>query len=282
MAINNFALLVQGGGAYMIFYFTGTGNSLQIAKSISDYNCEKLISIAKEMNRKDKSPEYNLNENETIGFVFPTYAWGPPKMVLQFIEKLKLNNHMDNYVFFVATCGDNIGNTMKVISKHLKNRGMNLNSGFSIRMPNNYIIMGSVDSKEVEKEKLIAAEETLRNINNVIKEKRTGVFEVEKGALPGILTTVINPLFNKHAMDTKKFYADNRCTSCGLCEKVCNSQTIKVKGKPEWGSECTQCLACIHLCPVQAIQYGKATQNKGRYKNPNVNVSDRLVTSDKL
>jgi flavodoxin/NAD-dependent dihydropyrimidine dehydrogenase PreA subunit len=266
----------------MIFYFTGTGNSLQVAKSIAEYNGEKLISIAKEINSKDKDLEYNLNENEVIGFVFPTYAWGPPKMVIQFIEKLKLNNYRNNYVFSAATCGDNIGNTMKVIGKHLKNRGMNINSGFSIRMPNNYIIsMYNVDSKEVEKEKLLTVEETLKNINRVIKEKRTGVFEVEKGALPGVLTSIINPLFNKHPMETKKFYADDKCTSCGLCEKICNAQTIRVKEKPEWGKECTQCLACIHLCPVKAIQYGKGTENKGRYKNPNVNVSDRFITSDK-
>jgi ferredoxin len=270
-----------GEGVYMIFYFTGTGNSMQAAKSIGDYNGEKLVSIAKEMSSKNGSFEYKLEENEAIGFVFPTYAWGPPKMVIEFIEKLKLNNHKDNYVFSVATCGENIGNTMKVIDKHLINKGLKLNSGFSIRMPNNYIIMGNVDSKEDEKEKLLAAEEILKNINKVIKERSTGVFEIEKGAMPGVLTSVINPLFNKHAMDTKKFYADDKCTSCGICEKVCNSRTIKVNGKPEWGKECTQCLACIHLCPVKAIQYGKGTENKGRYKNPNVNVSDRFLTSDK-
>lgn len=265
----------------MIFYFTGTGNSMQVAKNIADYNCEKLISIAKEINGKDRRFEYDLKENEVIGFVFPTYAWGPPRMVLEFIEKLKLNNYRDNYVFSAATCGENIGNTMKVISKYLGNKGINLNSGFSIRMPNNYIIMGNVDSKEIEKEKLTAAEETLKNINKVIKEKRTGIFEIVKGSLPGVLTGIINPLFNKHAMDTKKFYANDNCTSCGICEKVCNSQTIRVKEKPEWGKECTQCLACIHLCPVNAIQYGKSTENKGRYKNPNVNVNERLVISDR-
>lgn len=258
----------------MIFYFTGTGNSLQVAKSIAEYNGERLISISKEMNSKRESFEYTLEENETIGFVFPIYAWGPPKMVLQFIEKLKLNNYKDNYVFSVVTCGDNIGNTMKVLGNYLIKKGMKLNSGFSIRMPNNYIIMFDVDPKELEEEKLLALKETLKNINIIIKERKTDIFEIEKGSFPGVLTGVINPLFIINAMNTKKFYATDRCTGCGLCERVCNSNTIKVKERPEWGKECTQCLACIHLCPVKAIQYGKNTENKGRYKNPNVKIGE--------
>jgi ferredoxin len=139
-------------------------------------------------------------------------------------------------------------------------------------MPNNYIIIGDVDSKEIERKKLIAAEETLKHINNVIHERKKGVFEVEKGFMPGVLTSVINPLFNKNAVDTKKFYADNNCTSCGICEKVCSCNNIKVEGKPQWGTQCAQCLACIHYCPSKAIQYGKATEKKGRYTNPNVSI----------
>lgn len=262
----------------MIFYFSGTGNSLEAAKTIANYNDERLISISKEINSKAGSFEYTLKNNETIGFVFPVYAWAPPRMVLQFIEKLRINNYNNNYIFSIATCGENIGNTMKVLDNCLNKKGMKLSSGFSLAMPNNYIIMGNVDSKEVESKKLQSAEEILKNINAIIKERRLGIFQIEKGILPGLLTSVINPLFNKHAMNTKKFNVNNKCTGCGLCERVCNSNTIRVKEKPEWGDACTQCLACIHLCPVRAIEYGKNTQNKGRYKNPNINISEMQIT----
>lgn len=258
----------------MIFYFSGTGNSLEAAKSIGNYNDERLISISKKMNSKDGIFEYTLKNNEIIGFVFPVYAWAPPKMVLEFIEKIKFNNYNNNYVFSVATCGANIGNTMKVLDNYLKKKGIELNSGFSLVMPSNYIIMGDIDSKEVETKKLKSAEETLKNINTIIKEKRVGIFQIEKGFLPGMITSIINHLFNKHPMNTKKFNVTDKCTGCGLCERVCNAKTIKVKEKPEWGDKCTQCLACINLCPVKAIEYGKNTQNKGRYKNPNINISE--------
>ncbi|MFL0246045.1 EFR1 family ferrodoxin [Candidatus Clostridium stratigraminis] len=260
----------------MIFYFTGTGNSLQAAKNIAKYNDEKLIPIAKIMNNKDSFLDYNLTEGESIGFVFPIYSWGPPKMVLDFIKRLKLINYKGNYIYTVVTCGANIGNTMKVIKSALRKKNLALDSGFSIVMPNNYVIIGDVENKNAQEKKLAEAEETLKNINEIIMKKTKGVFKVNKGFVPFILTGVINPLFNKGAVDTKKFYVNDTCTGCGICEEVCNCNTIIVNKKPNWGSECSQCLACLHLCPVNAIQYGKGTVKKGRYKNPNIAVNELI------
>lgn len=249
----------------MIFYFTGTGNSLYVAKKISEHNNDKIISIAEEM-QKDKI-EYYLDDAEAIGFVYPVYGWAPPKIVLDFIKRLQLNNYKDNYIFSIATCGDNIGNTMEVLKKSLNNRKMLLNSGFSIRMPNTYIISFDVDSKELEKEKLINADKRIEEINKIISNRTKDVFQVEKGPMPAFLSA-INPLFNTFGMGTKKFYATDACTSCGLCEKICPTGNITVDKKPKWGASCTKCLACIHRCPAKAIQYGKATLKKGRYINP--------------
>jgi flavodoxin/NAD-dependent dihydropyrimidine dehydrogenase PreA subunit len=262
----------------MIFYFSGTGNSLYAAKNIAENNKEQLISIAAAMSNGDKSFEYTLKEDEVIGFVYPIYAWGPPKMVIDFIEKLKLINNKSNYVFTVATCGDNIGNAVKLLGKVLDKKGLPLNSAFSIRMPNNYIIMGNVDKKEREEKKLSEADKQLENINKVISEKQKGVYQIVKGFMPMILTSVVNPMFNKHAMDTKKFYVNEKCTGCGLCEKVCNCQNIAIKDKkPVWSDKCSQCLACLHYCPTRAVQYGKGTEVKGRYTNPRVKVSEMTI-----
>lgn len=258
----------------MIFYFSGTGNSLYAAKKIARHNNEELVSISAVVNSGDGFYEYNLRDNEIIGFVYPIYAWGPPKIVLEFIEKLKLGNYQGNYLFSVATCGGSIGNTMKVMDDCLSKKGLSLNSGFSIKMPNNYILMGDVDSKELEKEKLSAAEGTLEYINHAIERRITGEFKVEKGFLPWLLTGFINPMFNKNAIEPSKFYVNDHCRGCGICEKVCNCKNIKVIGRPQWGKRCTQCLACIHYCPSKAIQYGKVTENKGRYTNPNISIDE--------
>ncbi len=187
----------------MIFYFSGTGNSLYAAKNIGEHSKENLISIASAMNNKDSSYEYTLKDDEIIGFVYPIYAWAPPKMVLEFIKKAKFINYNNNYTFTVATCGGNAGNAIKAIGACLNKKNMSLKSGFSLQMPSNYIIGGDVDTKEVEKEKLCQAEQVLNRINQVIKDRSEDVFEVEKGFMPVVLTSVINPLFNKKCLDTK-------------------------------------------------------------------------------
>ncbi len=252
----------------MIFYFTGTGNSGYAASETAKGTNDEIISISKLMRSGDKL-EFTLKEGENIGFVFPIYAWAPPKMVLDFIKKAKFINYKDNYVFAIATCGADIGNTMKLVKKALAGKSMNLNSGFSIAMPNNYIIMGNVDSKEEEKQKLDHSKVFIEKIVKIINNKENNVFKIKKGTLGALLTTVVNPMFVKHAMDPGKFYANDKCVGCGLCANVCNTGTIMiVDQKPVWGKDCTQCLACLHSCPKQAIQYGKGTEAKGRYVNP--------------
>lgn len=260
----------------MIFYFSGTGNSLYAAKSIAEYNNDKVVSIAGAVNNKDNSLEFTLKDDEVIGFVFPIYAWGPPKLVLEFIERLKLANYKNNYIFAAATCGANIGNTMKHLASALKKKELSLSSAFSLVMPNNYIVMGDVDSKEVEQEKLIKAEDALQAINKIVAERRKGVFELVKGPVPFLLTSVIHPAFMKGASHTEGFYATDECNSCGICEKVCSFKNIKVEGKPHWGRNCTQCHACISYCPTKAVQYSKGTVKKGRYKNPNISLQEMI------
>lgn len=252
----------------MIFYFTGTGNSGYVASEIGKKNNEEIVDISDVMH-ENKELEFTLREEEVVGFIYPVYAWAPPKMVMDFIKNIKFNHYKDQYIFSVATCGENIGNTMDLVKKSLLNKGMVLNSGFSITMPNNYVIMGDIDSKEAEKSKLQHADNQIKEINQIIKQRQNNQFKVEKGFMPGILTTVINPLFNKFAMDISKFQVMDDCVSCGKCAKVCNSRTITmVDGKPVWKGACSQCLACLHYCPKRAIQYGKSTVKKGRYTNP--------------
>lgn len=261
----------------MIFYFSGTGNSLYVAKNIGEHTKEKLVPIAAAINNKAESYEYKLEDGEIIGFVYPIYAWAPPKMVIQFIKKMKLINYKNNYIFTVATCGKNVGNAIKLIGTSLNKKNLSLKSGFSVQMPSNYIIMGDVYTKKVEQERLLQAEKVLHRINKVIADRNEGVFEIEKGFMPGILTSIINPLFYLKGLDTKKFYASHNCTGCGVCESTCNCKNIRVKKKPIWGKKCIQCLACINLCPTKAIQYGKRTEKKGRYKNPNINVNEMMM-----
>lgn len=69
---------------------------------------------------------------------------------------------------------------------------------------------------------------------------------------------------------TSEFFALPTCISCGQCADLCPTNTITIiEGAPRWAElGCTQCLACLHRCPVNAIQYGAKTERRGRYVNP--------------
>lgn len=249
----------------MIFYFSGTGNSKWVAQEIAKVQNEDIRFIPEII--REKEFHYQAAENEKIGFVFPIYSWGPPKIVLDFIKLLHLELSGNNYFFFVCTCGDDTGLSKNIFVKALSAKGFICNSGFSVIMPNNYILMKgfNVDSRSLEKKKLEESISRVQYINNRLTNRITGLFDCKRGSFPFFKTRIIWPLFNKYQISDKPFFATDSCNGCKLCEKACPADNIKVNGKPEWKHHCTLCLACIHKCPQTAIQYGKETQKKGRY-----------------
>jgi NAD-dependent dihydropyrimidine dehydrogenase PreA subunit len=91
-------------------------------------------------------------------------------------------------------------------------------------------------------------------------------------AYPGdswIKTAVVNPIFYQLVVKTGPFHATDTCTGCGKCEQYCPlNNIILVNGKPQWGENCTHCMACICKCPAEAIEYGTHSNGKPRYQCP--------------
>lgn len=203
----------------MIFYFSGTGNSKWIANQLSKEQQEDLFFIPDAW--KNDTWEFSLREDEKIGFVFPVYSWAPPVIVQEFIRKLVLKGYQQQYLFFVCSCGDDTGLTRQVMEKALAARGWRCNAGFSVIMPNNYVLfLGfDVDSKELEKKKLAEAVPALEKVSRLITGRET-VFACKEGSLPFIKTRIINPLFVRYQMSPKPFHATSECIGCKRCEKV--------------------------------------------------------------
>lgn len=254
----------------MIFYFSGTGNSKWIASQVPTKQNEKLISIAEEMIDLTNSFQYSLEDSEMVGFVFPVYSWAPPAIVMEFIKKISFTNYNNQYIFFICSCGDEVGLTQKIMDEIVCKKEWSWKAGFSIIMPNNYVSLPGFDTdpKELEQKKLDDSVVEIKRINEILTNHTENCFECKKGNFAFFKSRIINPLFNKYQVTAKPFHATDDCISCGLCEKHCPMHNVKVENKPVWGDNCTSCLACYHICPRHAIHYGKATLKKHQYFHP--------------
>ncbi len=77
--------------------------------------------------------------------------------------------------------------------------------------------------------------------------------------------------------EDENYYTDEKCNGCGICQKICPVDNIKlVNDKPEWQHKCQQCLCCLHYCPQKAIQFGEYTPGRERYNHPHIKVKELI------
>ena len=248
----------------MIFYFSGTGNTRFVTEQIAAGIGEKLVFIPDAI--RENRFEFEIAPDESIGFCFPTHGWQVPRIVREFIRRLKTNG---GYCWAVTTCGDNMGETMTILNKELAAIGLKTSATFSVIMPESYVCLPFMytDTPEKEREKIAAAKQQLPHIIKCIRERRKGVEELEKGGTPRLYSYVIGAYFNARMVNDKKFTVDaDVCIKCGKCAKVCPVDNI-TGTPPEWNhnGRCTSCLACYHYCPTHAINFGKITRKRGQY-----------------
>lgn len=246
----------------MILYFSGTGNSKYIATRIADGLNDKIESINDYLRN---GTFFCDNTVEQIIFVLPTYAWRIPKVVENWIKSSDFNENTKAY--FVMNCGGEIANSPKYIEPLCTQKRLIYMGCAEIRMPENYLAMFSTPTKEQGK-KIIARAEPI--IDNVIESIKIGKgLTSKKPSLMGkLMSSIINPLFNASIND-KGFVVSDACINCGMCANICPLNNIEIKdNKPKWNGNCTHCMGCITICPKEAIEYGKKSVGRPKYRCP--------------
>jgi ferredoxin/flavodoxin len=256
----------------IIYYFTGTGNSLAAARKIAALlgDCG-LVPIAV---LKD-TPGKIVPTADRVGIVCPVYDAGVPRIVAEFAERLDLSGA--GYTFAIVTMGGTGVSALHQLNKILmKGGGGKLDAAFAVKMPGNFPPVGRPPVGEKKDAILAAADKHLASIAYTIDQ---GI-AVPPGFSPvsSLMRCLIYPPFfqNVHGMD-KAFSVSDACTACGTCAKVCPVGNITLANdRPAWQHRCEYCCACLHFCPVEAIQLNvfQGTMGRGRYRHPDLKVDD--------
>lgn len=252
-----------------IFYFSATGNSLHVAKSLAGkLNQSTLVSMP-----TLRHVETTMAVTERVGFVFPTHYFGLPPIVSAFINKIDMSNVQ--YSFAVVTSGSSrhLSSALHQVEVILEKKGRKLDAGFHVEMISSYIPLSDIPPTAKVSQKLSQADRALEKIASEILAQKS-VHETEHFWGP---FNAINKYWKNKQLSQahRKFSYTDTCVSCGNCEKICPVNNIRLQnGNPEWQDDCQECLACLHFCPVKSIEFGKRTAGRKRYHHPKVSAGD--------
>jgi len=254
-----------------LFFYTGTGNSLWIARTLAIQLGHATIKPI-----SGTSSDAVRSHADVIGMIFPVHIWGVPRRVIAFANAL--SGGPDKYYFAIAVNAGQVAATLLQMQKLMTLKGSPLSAGFEIAMPSNYIPWGGPGPEALRLQRFRGAEEKIGKIADVVARRLRQ--PLEKGPRwQNILFTWLYRLSFSHvpSMD-KSFRVDETCNGCGICEKICPCGNIELlSDRPHWRHHCEQCLACIQWCPQEAIQFGKKTPNMERYHHPAISLKDLIA-----
>ncbi len=244
----------------MVFYFSGTGNSLQAARAVRA-DGEALVDIAECL--REGRFRFAPGPEEAVGIVCPVCFGGVSSVVADFLKRFLLERP-PSYCYTVLTCGSEPFAAAEQLSKALHARGVRLHAAFRVIMPENYVLLYRLQPEKEQGRVLAAAAEKLEEIRAAVERReKIGLHVTVRDRLA---TAGLYPSYVR-GRKTAKFFADEKCVGCGVCAKRCPVGAITmVNGRPKWTApRCAHCMACMRC---NAVQYGKATKKRTRYANP--------------
>ena len=259
----------------VIYYYSATGNSLYTARALQELLPEAELRSIPEALAKD-----SLSVNaECVGFVFPMHYFGLPLQMEEFLEKLTI--YESPYTFAIATCGVPYwGRPFLDVEAILAKKNRKLHGKWYVRLVSNYIPYRDIAADWRISIRAWLAERKIRKIADAIKNKEAhDTWQL----LRKFCQRYHEDWRARQEKIDEAFQCDEeKCTSCGLCERICPRGNIeRPEGLPVWQHRCVECLGCLHICPAKAIDYGDVTKGRNRYRHKDIKAAELLRIGNK-
>ncbi len=255
----------------MIIYFSATGNNKYLAQKIAEKTGENILSIIE--CTKENNYEISIAENESLGIIVPTYFWGLPSIVEEFLSKVKISISDNTYVYAIASYGTTTANALGYIKNYLKKQDITVDAAFEVKMTDTWTVMFDLTDENKIAQEQANVETQLENIIPKIQNKQPNSHKIS-------IYHKIGSRFARRMYDNqrkcKHLHVLDNCVSCSLCAQNCPVSAITmIDGKPVWTLEkCVMCFRCLHRCPTFSIQYDDKTEHHGQYTNPHIDLLD--------
>ena len=290
-----------------IFYFSGTGNSLFVARRLARAIVAKVTPVASVVGKSHIDVK-----SDALGIIFPCYyaslgESGVPSIVQEFVKKL--TNIGTKYIFAVCTHGGFPSSTIDNLSRLLESQGAFLSAGFAVRMSISYSAFDKINhalfhrplpemsygEKESQAILFEKCAEKVGKMVPLISSQTPAPLET-----PGVTERIVSHFFLKlsnklfrsryrklsHSESDsaewltknadKAFLTNDKCVGCGTCSRICPVGNIVMKDdRPDWQHNCETCYGCYTWCPNAAI-YGDIVEYERRYHHPDIHLSDML------
>lgn len=254
----------------MVFYFTATGNSLYAAKQLE----ERPISIAQAVHDKKK-----VYQAEKIGVVCPVFGHEVPALVRKFLEQSKFQTP---YFYMVLTYGYRHGGAVELAAQMLEKLDIQPSYLNVLLMADNFL-----PDFDMEKQKKLdkKVEEHLEKIREEVRSGKHYIAPVTDADRAAHREYLARRAKMPETVISNLYHITEECIGCEICTKVCPENCFTMKDhKSVWHPErCMTCMACIHACPMMAIQMNLPEKNpKARYRNENISICEIVDANDQL
>lgn len=251
----------------MVFYFTGTGNSLYVAGQIE--KCP--VSIPQVIH--NESLDYSA---DSIGIVAPVYGHEVPPMVRDFMKKAAF--HTD-YFYMILTYGNRHGGAAELARQLCGECGIDVKYINILWMVDNWLPSFDMNEQKTIDKKVDEQIAAIRADIAARKAMIAPVTDADRAAHQEYLSRIrqMPPDAFQHFIRVT-----DACIGCGICEKVCPSGSIRVvDGKAvHTPGNCQTCLACVHACPQKAIGLAVPEKNpNARYRNEHITLSEIIAAN---